>query len=143
MALTASSTSRAVRPDGEGASYQGAHARPDDAVDGDAQFLERGEHADVGRALGAAAAEHQSDARPMIGAVAAPTPAGCDAPASAAATRVAASSIAAVSDQVLAARISSDAAWRVLMPPMLSEPVRGRDDRRALSGPFTASAPAA
>ncbi len=45
---------------------QRTHARADDAVDRDAQLLEHRQHADVRRALGAAAAEHQTDARPRL-----------------------------------------------------------------------------
>ena len=45
-----------------GAAHQRAHARADDAVDRDAQLLEHRQHADVRGALGAAAAQRQTDA---------------------------------------------------------------------------------
>ena len=45
-----------------GAAYQRAHARADDAIDRNAQLLEHRQHADVRGALGAAAAQRQTDA---------------------------------------------------------------------------------
>ncbi len=48
---------------GVGAADERTHARADDAIDGNAQFVEHAQDADVRRTLRAAAAEHESDAR--------------------------------------------------------------------------------
>ncbi len=142
---------RAAR--GEGAPDQGTHARADDAVDRDVQFFERGEHADVGRALGAAAAEHQPDARPMH---AVPWPRH---PRRAATLRdrlrrlewlqaVSRRSATRCSRPGSASTGHGGSSCRRCYrnradPTPFRRGARGRDDRRALLGPFTASAPAA
>ena len=51
--------------------HEGADARAGDAVDRDVQLLEHLERADVRATLGAAAGEHEADARPSLGAASA------------------------------------------------------------------------